>query len=212
MSRKPLSVATVIEKNRISSDVAFLICLDIDVIDPTMNAVVETLHVVNNTENITFNGFVYTAAKFEIETSQAAGVQAPVSLSMNDYTGSIQQRMEAYGGGVGFLVQMSVVNSGNLLQPPEIVEEFEVVSAGSQDYIVTFQLGAENALAKMFPARRQFKDFCTRQYKNPVDCKYAGPLATCSYTLQGDNGCKAHNNVINFGAYPGLVSTGNRYV
>jgi hypothetical protein len=29
-------------------------------------------------------------------------------------------------------------------------------------------------------------------------------MATCDYTLDGANGCRAHDNEINFGAFPAL--------
>jgi phage-related protein len=205
-----LSIASVIEKNRLSSDVPWLIALDIDVIDPATLAVVETLHLVRNTEAIVFNGFTYTPANFDIELKTETGTQTTVSLSINDYTQAIQKRMQDYRGGVGFRVAIMVVNSGALTQPPEIVEHFEVVGASSGNYACSFTLGAENNLAKAFPRRRQMRDYCQWRYKS-TECGYTGPLPTCDLSLQGANGCGAHSNVIRFGAYPGLSNRDTRY-
>jgi hypothetical protein len=200
---KSLSVASVIEKNRIASDTPWLICLDIAVIDPASAATVETLHVVRNTEAITFNGFTYTPANFDIQLKEEAGTQQTVELVIRDYTLAVQQRMQQYGGGIGFTVAISVVNAGNLAAPPEVVENFEVVGASSANYVCSFTLGAENNLTKTFPRRRQTKDYCQWRYKG-AECGYTGALPTCDLSLNGANGCKAHDNVIHFGAFPGI--------
>lgn len=208
---KQLSVATVLEKNRLSSDVPFLVCLDIRVVDPATKALVEVLHLVRNSEDITFNGFEYRAIMFDMEVTQEAGAQNPVTLTVTDFTKAIQGRMEAYGGGVGFLVTLIVVNAGALGQPPEVVEDFEVVGASAANYIVNFELGVENALARTFPRRRQTRDFCQWRYKEAGTCGSTHPSATCDYTLQGSNGCASKSNTIRFGAYPGINSNGARY-
>lgn len=208
---KQLSVATVIEKNRLSSDEPFLVCLDIRVVDPQTQALVETLHLVRNTEDITFNGFEYKAILFDIELKEEAGAQSPVSLAITDYTKAVQGRMQAYGGGIGFQVTIVVVNAGALEQPPEVVEDFEVIGASAANYVCTFELGVESTLARNFPRRRQTRDFCQWRYKQPGTCGYTGNLPTCDLTLQGPNGCAAHGNTIRFGAYPGINSNGARY-
>jgi len=208
---KQLSVASVIEKNRIASDVPFLVCLDIDVIDPVTQNEMEKLHLVRNNEDFTYNGFLYKAIQFDIEINQESGAQGPVSLAIVDYTKAIQGRMQAYGGGIGFKVTMMVINSGAPLQPPEVIENFEVVGASASEYVTTFTLGVENALAKVFPRRKQLRDFCQWRYKESGTCNYTGALPTCDLTLQGPNGCAAHGNSIRFGAFPGINSNGARY-
>ena len=205
-----LSIASVIEKNRLSSDVPWLVCLDIDVIDPASLTLVETIHIVRNTEAITFNGFNYTPANFDIELKSESGAQSSVNVSINDYSLAIQKRMQSYGGGVGFKVAIIVVNGGALTQPAEIVEYFEVVGASAGNYACTFMLGAENNLTKAFPRRRQMRDYCQWRFKS-AECGYTGAMPTCDLSLQGPNGCGAHNNVVRFGAYPGLSNRDTRY-
>jgi hypothetical protein len=200
---KVLSLASVIEKNRISSEVPFLICLDIDVVNPDTGTTVETIHIVRNTESIAFRGFTYEPANFDIELKAEAGSQQSVKLSIKDYSKAVQGRMQAYGGGIGFKVTMMVVNAGALDLPAEISEYFEVVGADAANYVCNFTLGAENALTQMFPRRRQTKDFCQWRYKG-TECGYAGVLSTCDLTLAGTNGCNAHANTIRFSAFPGI--------
>lgn len=210
MSGKSLSIASVIEKNRLSSDVPFVIALDIEVIDPGTGSVVETLHLVRNTEAIVFNTFTYEPAQFDIELKEEAGAQQTVTLSIKDYSRAVQGRMQAYGGGVGFQVAVMVVNTGNLDQGPENTEFFEVVGANSANYVCSFTLGAENHLSKTFPRRRQTRDFCQWRYKDAETCKYSGTMPSCDLTLYGPNGCQAHGNTIRFGAFPGISSRGTR--
>lgn len=210
MSRS-LSIATVLEKNKLSSDTPFIVCLDIKVIDPPTGALVETLHVVRNTEAVEFNGQVYEPTAFDVELKAESGQQPTVNLTIKDYSKAIQGRMQAYGGGIGFGVTLFVVNADALDAPPEVVEYFEVVGAQAANYDVTFQLGADSLMAVVFPRRRQTRDFCQWRYKDVDTCAYSGGLPTCDLTLNGPNGCSAHNNVINFGGFPGINQNGVRY-
>lgn len=207
---KSLSVASIIEKNRLSSDVAFLICLDIDVVDPATGTLVETAHYVRNTETITFNGHTYEPANFDIDLKEESGQLQTVKLTIKDYARIIQQKMQAYGGGVGFGVSLSVVNSAALDHPPEVIEFFEVVGADSSNYVCSFTLGAENVVTKTFPRRRQTRDYCQWRYKGD-ECGYSGSMTSCDLTLKGANGCEAHQNVIRFGAFPGINNRDVRY-
>lgn len=207
-----LSIATVLEKNRLDSDVPFLIALDIDVVDPSTGSTVEQLRVVRNDENLTINTQVYTGARFDITFSAESGAQPSVNLSISDISGAIQARMEQYGGGVGFKVTMKIINAGDLNSPPDIEEYFEVLTAQAADYRCEWSLGAENEVTKPFPRRTQRKDFCQWRYKS-AECGYPtnGPLPTCSLKLQGENGCAEHGREISFGGFPGINSNGFRY-
>jgi lambda family phage minor tail protein L len=205
-----LSVASIIEKNRLSSDVPWLILLDVDVVDPNTSAVVETMHLVRNPDPVTFNGFTYQPASFDVELKSTAGEQSTINLSIKDYTLAVQKKMQDYGGGVGFMVALMVVNAGNLAQPPEVIEYFEVIGAETANYVCQFTLGAENNITKAFPRRRQTKDFCQWRYKGE-ECGYTGSMPSCDLSLKGPNGCAAHQNVIHFGAYPGINTRDTRY-
>ncbi len=198
-----LSVATVIEKNRISSAFAFIPILDIRIKNPDTGEIVETLHFARNTEDLEFQGKTYVASHFDFDIKSAAGNQPELTLNVVDYSRAIQARMQEFGGGVGSEVTLTIVNTANLEQPPEVQEEFEVTGASVADYRVDFTLGAENPLMMRFPPGRMYKDRCRWRYKGE-QCGYSGPLPRCDYTLQGENGCAAHNNTRNFGGFPGI--------
>jgi phage-related protein len=204
-----LSVATVVEKNRIGSGTPFLVALDIEVINPATGIPVTTIRVVNNTEPVTWGGNEYTPMDFKLDLHSAKGEQPNLNLSLFDYSRGIQAYMQEYGGGVGFNVTVYVLNADALDRDAEIAEFFQVIGAGAADYSVSFTLGAENALAKPFPRRRQTKDFCQWRYKS-AECGYTGGLPTCDLSLQGANGCAAHNNTPRFGGFPGINIRLNR--
>jgi len=202
MIKTDLSIATVVEKNRIESDVAFLLLMKVEVRDSS-GALIETLRLVRNNENVTVDGNLYTAFPFGIDIVSEAGKEPSVQLSIEDVTGAIQQTMEPYDGGIGFEVVLMVVNMDPGVSTVEASETFRVVDATVSDYTVTWTLGAESHLAIPFPPRRQIKDTCPWNYKDN-DCKYDGELPSCDFSLEGANGCAAHENEINFGGFPAL--------
>ena len=206
-----LSVATVLEKNRLDSGVPFLPLLKIDVVDPTTLAVVESLYLVRNNEPITYNGIVYTPTAFDVTLKKGLNEQASLTLSVNDYSQSVQAQMQAYGGGVGFHVTFSIIDSSALDLPAEMVEYFDVMSSSASEYACSFTLGVSNALTSAFPRRRQTRDFCQWRFKDPGTCGYTGAAPTCDLTLQGPNGCSVKGHTIHFGGFPGINSNGARY-
>jgi len=205
-----LSIASIIEKNRIGSDVPYLAFLDVGVIDPATGAVIETLHFVNNIENTTRQGIVYTAMQFSLELHSEGGTQPSVNVTMLDFSRLVIQKMNDYGGGAGFPVTVMVCQAGGLDATPDVTEYFEIVTASVENYSVNWTLGAENALTKQYPRRMQRRDFCQWVYRDTNTCRYTGKLPTCDRTLHGTLGCKSHENVINFGGNPNLVSNNVR--
>jgi hypothetical protein len=206
-----LSVASIIEKNKISSDVAYLALLEIEVPDPATGDVLETLRYVNNTEDVVRKGVTYTKVQFSLELSSASGETPQINLSFFDYSQEVLSRMQNYGGGVGFNANIIVLASNNLDGDPEVAEFFEVIAASATNYQVQFTLGAENALTKQFPKGVQRRDFCRWKYKDARTCRYAGSMTVCDHTLEGQLGCRAHQNVVNFGGQPNLVPSGNLF-
>jgi len=205
-----LTVASVIDKNRISSDVPWLIFLDVFVIDPNTRQVVETLRIVRNNENVVFgtdelgNPITYIAGNFEFNIDQRQNSEPNVSITAQDQIGLIQSKMEAVAGGILSEVQMTVANSDRLSDPPEMQERFQITQSSAKEGVVTFQLGSENPLGIQFPKHRQWQDRCAWRFRG-YGCQYTGPATVCDYSKDGPNGCAAKNNTINFRALPGLV-------
>lgn len=205
MSRH-LSVATAIEKNKLASDKAFVLLLSVDIVT-WEGDFVETLRLARNSENVSYKGHVYNAANFDASLDETVDEAATLQIDAEDPSGYIRDRMTYFHGGTGSSVTLTVVNTGNLEQPPEIEETFELIEASQTGYRVSFKMGVENLLTVRFPNLTQFKDQCTKTYKGPR-CKYAGAMESCSFTYDGPNGCKAHENTANFGGLRGLQRLG----
>lgn len=198
-----LTVATVIESRRISSDVPFLEMMEIEIKDSS-GAHVEWVRLVKNSEDIVFEENDYRAANFTISVSTKTGEEPSVNVTAKDPTGAIRQYMEQYEGGVGFPVRYIIANGARLDQKPELDEQFSILEASAPPgYEVRFSLGAENPLRMRYPLSIQERDRCRFVYKG-ARCKYAGPMGSCDFSLTGDNGCRAHDNEENFGGFPGL--------
>lgn len=207
-----LSVASVIEKNKISSDVAYIALLDIEVPDPVTGDVLETLRYANNTEDVVRKGVTYRAVQFSLELNSSSGQTPQINLGFFDYTQEVLSKMKQFAGGVGFNANIQIISSDNFDGDAEVTEYFEVIAASAANYQVSFTLGAENALTKQFPKRIQRRDFCPWIYKDGNTCRYAGSMTVCDHTLEGRLGCRAHQNVVNFGGRPNLVPGGNVFM
>lgn len=202
-----VSVASAIEKNRIASQYAYIALLAINVIDQETGAVTETLYVARNSEDVVFKGNTYEAGSFDFEITHAANSAPDVKLSVVDFTQTIQEKMESYSGGVGFKVWVMIVNSSNLDQPSEFIEQFYVLSAQVSGYKVVWTIGSRNPLRVRFPRRIQSRDRCQWQFAG-TECGYEGLVTTCDYTLQGPNGCGEKANSRRYGGQPGLRPRG----
>lgn len=208
-----ISIATALERSRLDSDVPLLVALEIEVVNPQTSTVVETLRFVRNDEELTIAGQLYTNVIFDITFGAEAGSLPSIDLSIREITGAMQTRMEEYSGCVGFGVKMMIVDAGRLNDEPELTEFFQILSASTKDYDVSFRLGGESEVSKTFPRRSQTRDFCQWTYKDPETCGYPkdGPFQSCDLTLQGANGCAKHKNTLRFGGFPGITSNGVRY-
>lgn len=70
-----------------------------------------------------------------------------------------------------------------------------------------------SALDVLVPGQVYSRTNCMHlaEYKGRF-CQYAGGLPDCSGLLDGPNGCRAHDNIIHFGAFPTLPKRGTSVV
>lgn len=207
---KGMSLANVIEKNKIASANSFLVLMEIQLVDSSTGLTVDTIFVVNNNENITYKSQLYTAFPFDLSIRQESGGVPEITLQAADYQSVLIQHLNDLSGATGSQFIMRVVNSGNLSGDAELEETLELTSSSANNFSVSLTLGAESALRKNFPTSIQMRDRCRWRYKG-TECGYVGALPTCDLTLQGPNGCAAHTNTPNFGGFPGLKGRGVRY-
>jgi hypothetical protein len=210
MPNKALSVASVIEKNKVSSGVAFVVLAKFEIFNSVTQQFVETIYVANNDEAISFQGNTYVPFVFSVDVKYEAGAVPTFTMTATDFQKVLMNRLQVYGGATGSRVTLIVANSGNLSQGPEVSEVFEIIGSSASEWTITFTLGAESVLTRLFPGRTQMRDRCSWRYKG-AECGYTGAMATCDLSLQGANGCAAHNNTANFGGFPALQNRGVRY-
>lgn len=201
-----LSIASVLEKNKVHSDNALTIAMVIDVADPITGQHVETLRIVNYDTDLTIDGELFTKIGFDLNLKDDAGELQNIQLTIQDQAGLIRPYLQTYRGAVGSSATMMVVtvdpdDNTTLVDFSEI---FEIISVSAPDYAITIELGAENPLTRAFPARVQFRDRCPFRYKSRR-CGYSGSMPSCDLTLTGANGCRAHDNEKRFGGYPAIT-------
>lgn len=201
-----LSIASVLEKNKVSSENAMVIALDFDVIDPISGEKAVTLRVVNYDADLVIEGQEYTKLAFDLALKDSATELQNVTLTIQDQVGLVRPYLQTYRGAVGSTVTMMIVtvDPEDKVALVDFSEIFEVVSTSSPDFSVSIELGAENPLSRAFPSRTQMRDRCCFRYKSRF-CGYQGVMPSCDLTLTGDNGCRAHSNESRFGGFPSIT-------
>jgi lambda family phage minor tail protein L len=197
-----LSDVAIIEKNKLHSDSAWIILLDI-----VIPGIPEPVQICRNSENITWNGSKYTAFPFELGdvTEDNKGSLPSIELKVSNVARSMQYYLEKGGGGVKSTVILRVVNSKHLdVTNPEVEELFMVTSMKVDAKWVTFKLGVGYPSGARRPLRRLLKNFCPFKYKG-IECGCMSSLTTCNHNLAD---CRVRGNSKRFGGEPGIPSGG----
>lgn len=194
-----LSAFAIIEKNKLMSDSVWLILIEVQTPEGAVR-------LVNNNENVTWNGYEWIAFPFIIDNikyNKEELVEVPVKIS--NVNRLIEYFTEYYDGLVGQNVVIRVVNS-NFLEStiPELEESFVIVSSSVDAQWCTFKLGIAFPLRKRFPVRRIFKDYCEFEYKG-VECACTSDLPDCPKTAYA---CYVRNNQSRFGGEISMVVGG----
>src|SRR5580692_11120132 len=123
------TIATALDKHKISSTVAYIPLLEVSITDTTTGGLIETLYLASNNETFVWQGNTYTPVEFEIDVTFEQDKVPSVSLLFRDFLNVIQPRMQAYGGIMGSNVRFMIVNSSVQDNPPEFDENFRIISA-----------------------------------------------------------------------------------
>ncbi len=218
--RKTLSLNGLLEKSRVNATDALVMLCEVHVVDRFNGQVEHVIRIANvgqrtSSQNytpesggLTYKGLYFQPTAFDVDIKEASGEVPEINFSMQDLTGVVRGYMENYQGGIGSRIKVILLFESELMKPAaqqtaEYQEDFTVVGASIDGYSISLVLGATNLLGIRFPRRLQISQYCQWGYKS-VECNYRGALATCDRTLQGVNGCAAHNNTLNFGGFPGI--------
>ena len=121
---RTLSTAALIEKNKLSTDSAWLILLEV-----TIGAT--TLKLVANNEDILWNGDTWQAFPFELDTvgETGKGEIPAVIVKVSNVTGEVQNLLEANDGANGVPVVIRVINTEATTTTAELELSFVVESS-----------------------------------------------------------------------------------
>jgi phage-related protein len=171
----------------------------------------DTMYLVNNNEDVVFDGRTYIAFAFTVDQPKESskGEIPSIQLQVANATRTLQTYVEQYQGGVGSSVTIRIVNAGCLAEDyAELTTVMQVLACRCTAQWVTFTLGAINPLNRKFPPDQYIAMHCRFTFKG-YHCGYAGAATTCSRTL--DN-CQLLGNSSRFGGFPGLDGRGIRLV
>jgi phage-related protein len=201
---KQLPSALIIEKNRLGSEFPWLILLTITLRnsdDPNDTTIVQ---LVRNTENVSYQGDVYTAFPFSLDATRLSskGEIPTLTLSVSNVTRVLQADMEAFNGGLGSTIRITVVNANHLAEDcAELEMEFDVLSCSATAEVLALSLGAPNPLRRRFPLDRYLCGHCSWPFRG-AECGYAVvDSETCNRTLAR---CRELGQAGRFGGFTGL--------
>ena len=192
-----LSNIARLEKNKINSDTAWIILLEITVTPDIV------FRICSNSENIEWNGETWAAFPFDMDAPRqsTSGELPRFTLRVSNVTRAIEGYLEQQGGGIESKVRIMVVMSSHLEETqPVFDEEFYVHNTSYDQHWVTFTLSGAVKLSRRVPERRFLKNWCPFQYKG-LECCAKSPLATCDKSLIA---CQERGNAIRFGGEPAI--------
>ena len=203
----PISSVGIQEKNSLSTDGVFLLCLKIQIPGT------DTVYVVRNTDDIVWAGHTWQAIAFEIdEIGEGKDGSVPqVNLRVSNVGGLMEPYVQAYdafckaSGYHRIKVNIYVVNSKNLSNPnPECSHEFILKNPLDGETWMTFVLSASNPFRMRSPKNRILKNYCSHTFKD-ARCAYSGTVSSCDHTLVT---CRLLNNSSRFGGFPSAGTGG----
>lgn len=172
--------AAILEKNKLASDMPFLILLKINHRD-----LPEPIYLARNNEDVVWGGHTWTRFPLTLSAVTTDGTTLPtVKLTVSNCGGVIQSYLQQFGGLTDAAVSVYVVHAG-LLDNPEPLDQLDVtnLSTGYDEQWVTFTLGCSPELYNKFPLDAYMVNFCPFVFKS-VRCGYSGSAAACNNTLK----------------------------
>lgn len=197
-----LSDVAKLEKNKLNSDGAWILLLEVQVA-----GLPDIIRVCRNNDDVTWNGFGWVAFPFELGdiSEDTKGTIPSVELKVSNVTKALQYYLEQANGGVQSKVILRVVHSKHLdLTSPELEEVFSVTKVSADAMWVTFTLGMNYPNGARRPLRRYLKNFCPFKYKQ-IECGSNSSYQSCDKTLTA---CRERGNSTRFGGEEGIPSGG----
>jgi len=197
------------DKNKLETQSAWLWLLDI-----TVPGVEEVIRLVNNTEDVVYDGNTYAKWSFKLGPWEytVSGELPYRTLNITNIvvTEHMLPYVEEYNGAIGSTVVTTPVNSEHLdIDMSSKAMEFTIINVSSAEEWIAFKLGAPSPLIQQVPKDKYFANYCrcVDHFKG-AECGYEGEEPVCDGTLAQ---CKEFNNETRFGGEPGLRSKTVRF-
>lgn len=192
--------------NRLDQDSPWLVLLKVQIEGES------PMYLVNNTEDIVYQGNTHIAFAFTIDRPKESskGEIPTVQLAVANATKTLQFYVERYNGAIGSMVTIIIVNAKHLDSDyAELTVDMDIMSCKCTAQWVTFTLGAVNPLNRKHPVDQYIALHCRFNYMDDPRCGYVGDMPMCDRTIDA---CKLRGNISRFGGHPGLDGRGLRLV
>lgn len=203
-----LSPITKVEKNKLTQGSVWLSMLEINI--PSVD---ETVRIVNNNEDITWNGNNWQRFPFELdevsENSNGETSQFQIKVgNVNNIIGQYIRQYEVHTKLSGFqpiTVSLYIVNSKDLDNETPVYKTNLILTTSSINAIeVAFTVSARDLYRARTPIHKMYPNSCRFKFKDGF-CAYNGSETVCDKTL---GRCRELNNSANFGGFPTISNGG----
>ncbi|HSW39594.1 MAG TPA: hypothetical protein VLL97_08905 [Acidobacteriota bacterium] len=185
----PLSAIAVEEKNKLATDSAWLIFLEI-----IIPGEAQSLYLARNNENIVWDGHTWIAFPFDVEQIKEGANEVPQTvLRVSNVSLYMRRIVRAYDyfiktSGLRLIeTKFYILNTDAIAADancePEDVYVFQISHVTVDALWVTFTLSAMNPYKRRFPQHRVMKDGCRFVFKGQL-CGYTGNETECDRTLK----------------------------
>ena len=189
----------IAEKNKLFASGAFLELLEIQ-----MSELSETLRVVNNNEDVIWDGQTWQKFQFEPEdfSESQEGETSRVGIKVSNVLRVTQGYIEQTDDGlIGDTVIYRLIHSEHLDKAAAITINSTIQKGECDELWAHFTLGAENFFLNRFPLHAYSKNICRYKVFKGTACGYSGSETTCNRTFAR---CVELGNQLRFGNCPGL--------
>lgn len=217
-ARPPIFLLSVLanrERHAIASGEPFLQLMDIAVSTGTGT---EHLRLARNIDAVTFDANdgngpqIYQPFNFEMGEYKVGsdGSVPEITFTASNVMRILQSQIEQYGGLSGAQLFLYAFNTAVPAGEADLAMQFTIKQAHCSAKTVEIKCGAPSPMRRYFPIFKYWPNTCIWRYKSGVGCTYTGSMTTCSKTIDGATGCKAHfsNQDLPFGGFPGIDTNG----
>jgi lambda family phage minor tail protein L len=170
-----------------------------------------TLRMTSNLTEVLFGGYVYSPFPMTIQhqSESIEGNIPDVNIGVSNADRVVQGYIEALNGAVDCEVIMRIVHQANLTSDfSDFERHFKILGTVCTNDWVSFSLGLMSPIYLRYPLFRVLGAHCNWLFKGS-ECGYSGQTDSCDHTLKT---CKSLGNSARFGGFPGLDSSGMRFV